>query len=160
LVLYNAGRPLVMMFPLYIYGAMLGVYASYWVPRGVTEQEARGKALALSNPLASRLYSGHTFLQRDAQESDLSSLSVGMALADVLRLLGDPLDISAVAAGFEMEYVIWGKWPLPTGKRTWASRTVKLTFSRERMLLNKPRPRLPKNETQRTTAEPTTEPRR
>lgn len=137
-----------------------GVYASYWVPRGSAEQEARGKTLALSNPLSRRLYSGHTFLPRDAQEADLDSIAVGMTLDDVLRLLGDPLTISPAKDVFEMEYVVWGKWPSPTGKLTSASRTVKLMLSRHGIVLNKPRARLPNNETQRTRPAQATEPRR
>jgi hypothetical protein len=118
-----------------------GVYATYWIPRGILEQENRGLALALVNPLALRLYSGHTYLQRDAQESDLQALAIGMSLRDVLRVLGDPLTMSVAGRGFQLEFVVWGKWPSPSGKLTNASRTIKLLFSRERLLLNKPRGR-------------------
>jgi hypothetical protein len=86
-------------------------------------------------------------LDRDARESDLGALGLGMSIDDVLRLLGDPLSMEPLAdGGFVMEFVVWGKWPLPNGKLTSASRTVKLTFSRERQLLKKPRARPPSNE--------------
>jgi hypothetical protein len=83
-----------------------------------------------------------------------------MKLEDVLRLLGDPLVISPAKDGFEMEYVVWGKWPSPSGKLTSASRSVKLMLSREGALLNTPRARLPNNEMQRTRPAQATEPRR
>ena len=118
------------------------MYASYWVLPGPPDQLSRGKALALSNPLAQRLYSGHPMLPRDARESDLDSLAVGMSLVEVLRLLGDPLTVSASGdRGLQLEFVVWGKWPTATGKLTTASRTVKLDFSQERKLLRKPRGR-------------------
>jgi hypothetical protein len=121
-----------------------GLYASYWFPRSTPDEEARVEALALSNPIARRPYSGHTMLERDAKESDLQSVAVGMSLKDVLRLLGDPLSMSAAPdRGFELEFIIWGRWPLPTGKTTLASRTVKLVFSAERFLVSRPSERRP-----------------
>jgi hypothetical protein len=83
-------------------------------------------------------------LDRDPKESDLQSVTVGMSLFEVLKLLGDPLSMSAAPdRGFRAEFVIWGKWPLPNGKTTWASRTVKLVFSAERVLMSRPRDRRP-----------------
>ena len=118
------------------------MYASYWVLPGPPDQLGRGKALALSNPLSHRLYSGHAMLPRDARESDLEAIAVGMSLVEVLRLLGDPLTVSGSAeGGLQLEFVVWGKWPTATGKLTTASRTVKLNLSRERRLLKKPRGR-------------------
>ena len=74
-----------------------------------------------------------------------------MSIYDVLRLLGDPLSMEPLAdGGFAMQFIVWGKWPLPNGKLTSASRTVTLTFSRERQLLKRPRARPPNNEMQRT----------
>jgi len=118
------------------------LYASYWVSPGPPDQLSRGEALALSNPLSQRLFSGHAMLPRDAREADLESIAVGMSLVEVLRLLGDPLTVSpSEGGGLQLEFVVWGKWPTATGKLTTASRTVNLAFSRERILLSKPRGR-------------------
>jgi hypothetical protein len=116
-----------------------GVYASYRATIESPHQERRVKNLALSNPLAIRLYSGHKMLPRDARESDLRAVVVGMTLDQVLELLGDPLTIEpATEGGFAAEFVVWDRWPGPGGKLTWASRTVRLEFSRSRLLLTRP----------------------
>ena len=128
-----------------------GAYASYRATFATPQQLQRAKEFALTNPLARRLYSGHEQLARDARESDLRAVALGMSLQEVLRVLGDPVSMEASGdAGFMMEYIVWGQWPLPTGKMTLASRTVKLAFSRDRKLLKRPRARPPNDGLERT----------
>ena len=119
-----------------------GAYASYRAMLETAHQMERAREFALTNPLSRRLYSGHAMLDRDARESDLRAVALGMSMQEVLKLLGDPVTMEASAdAGFMMEFIVWGQWPLPTGKMTLASRTVKLAFSRDRKLLKRPRGR-------------------
>jgi len=116
-----------------------GVYASYWATIETAHQERRVTTLALLNPLATRPYSGHHMLSRDPLESDLRSVVVGMTIYQVLELLGDPVIVGPAAeSGFVATYYVWGRWPGPNDKPTWASRTVKLTFTRDRLLIARP----------------------
>jgi hypothetical protein len=113
-----------------------GVYAVYWAKVANPHQDRRVRDLALSNPLAVQLYSGRSVPHRDPLESDLKLVKLGASLDTVRELVGNPMTVvSRPDGGFVAEFVIWGRWPGPKGKPTWASRVVKLTFSKDRILV-------------------------
>ena len=113
-----------------------GVHAVYWAHVDSAHQDRRVRDLALSNPLAAQLYSGRSVPGRDPLESDLKMVELGASLDHVRELIGNPMTVASKAdGGFVAEFVVWGRWPGPKGKPTWASRVVKLTFSRDRVLV-------------------------
>ena len=69
-------------------------------------------------------------------EREDDCVSLGANLDRVLELIGNPMTITPTSeGGFIAESTIWGRWPDPKGKPTKASRTTKLTFSKERILV-------------------------